>query len=136
MREQVIAALQEMRRKMEMIDQYSFTDDIDACISLLEGEPVTTRPDAAVNEAVTDELVRIIEGKQQAIVEPSRRLSATLPGDMKSVLWVPIGANGAEYWQCCVDGFGKQASAISRNKGKALGYALEDLAQQVLESAA
>jgi hypothetical protein len=54
-----------------------------------------------------------------------------LPDGMRTVLYVQEG----DMWLCRIEGFGFRAVAESRNKQKALAYALEDIARQMVEAA-
>lgn len=47
--------------------------------------------------------------------------------------WTPVVQSGGTYYRCHVEGFGYVAFGTSRSKSKALAYALEDLARQVVE---
>jgi hypothetical protein len=54
-----------------------------------------------------------------------------LPAGMKTAMWIPVQQNGSTYFQCHVDGFGVRGSGVSRDKMKALSYALVEMAEQV-----
>jgi hypothetical protein len=70
---------------------------------------------------------------EEVKVEPPP--SGNIPDGMKSVLWVPIQNYGETLYQCSVEGFGYKATATSRVKQRALAFALEDMARQMIEAA-
>lgn len=52
--------------------------------------------------------------------------------DMKTT-WMPTVQYGETFFLCRIEAFGVSGEGISRAKDKALRYALEDLAQKVVE---
>jgi len=56
-----------------------------------------------------------------------------LPAGMKTAMWIPVEQNGSTYFQCHVEGFGVRGSGYSRDKMKALSYALMEMAEQVAQ---
>lgn len=67
--------------------------------------------------------------------EPADVLSLALPEAVRMALWIPVEQLGGTYFTCQLHGCGHVASATSRSKRKALGYALEELARLVLSGA-
>lgn len=83
--------------------------------------------------AMANELERIMQSKQLKPVPAAEvKLNASLPEGMRSVLWQPVGDYG---WECRVEGFGVVGTGISKHKGKALGFALREMAELVLAAA-
>ena len=75
-------------------------------------------------------------GIARALVKEERPLG-DLPAGIRSVLFVPVkqGDDTTSY-QVSVDGFGYRTKGESRNKMKALAYALEEMVEKMLEDAA
>jgi hypothetical protein len=73
------------------------------------------------------------ESERRPVAEPPP--TSDLPAGMKMALWVPIKqGDGTTIYQCSIEGFGLRATASSRRKQRALAYALEDMARQMIEA--
>ena len=81
-------------------------------------------------------MARLLDEANTPYAIPTQRQpSGNLPDGVKSVMWIPtVQGDGSVMFSCTVDGFGYRTSGSSRNKMKALAYALEELSAAMIRT--
>jgi hypothetical protein len=62
-------------------------------------------------------------------------VNAAIPDVLNSYCFRTVQSNGEAWQECSIDGFGLTGIGVSRNRPRALAFALEDLARQVVRDA-